>query len=190
MSKVTLRPAVEADMPQVTQILNHYIETTVITFRMEPIEVSLSNSSFQSVKEAGLPYIVATNEENKVLGYTYVSGYRVPSHMGYRHTVEMTIFCHPEARQQGIGASLLRKLIALCQDLKTAEAKEYIQGNVEHPGIKQILAVMAVDEDGPEKGMGLANWYTRFGFKQVARLEKVGNKHGKWIDTVFMQLSL
>ena len=66
--------------------------------------------------------------------------------------------------------------------------RENLQGSI--PRITQVLAVMAIDPDGLNAGYGLRDFYVRWGFVQVGHLRKVGYKMGKWLDTLFMQLSV
>ena len=56
--------------------------------------------------------------------------------------------------------------------------------------IKQIVAVMSIDEQGPCRGLALRDWYLRKGFEEVGHLKKVGHKDGRWIDTLYMQREL
>jgi phosphinothricin acetyltransferase len=38
---------------------------------------------------------------------------------------------------------------------------------------------MAVDEDAPGQGLALRDWYRRWGFEEVGRLQGVGYKKGR-----------
>ena len=52
-------------------------------------------------------------------------------------------------------------------------------------GMRQVIAVIA-DSDDPAS----AALHTAFGFTEAGRLEHVGYKHRRWIDTLLMQRSL
>jgi len=46
--------------------------------------------------------------------------------------------------------------------------------------IGEVLAIMAVEEEGEGKGLALRDYYKRWGFREVGTLEKVGFKFGRW----------
>lgn len=77
--------------------------------------------------------------------------------------VEISLFCDPERQGQGIGSALLRRLL---EELGKGE-------------VKQVIAVMSVDEAGPEKGLKLKAFYERFGFEAVSLLMRL---HGGFRD--------
>jgi len=52
-------------------------------------------------------------------------------------------------------------------------------------GVRQVVAVVADTGDPASPRL-----HTRCGFREVGRLERVGFKHGRWVDTVLMQRSL
>ncbi|KAJ7069176.1 acyl-CoA N-acyltransferase [Mycena amicta] len=174
---IRVRPGRPADIPQITTIINHYIATSMTTFRLEPLAEAGVLETCHAVQTQNLPFLVAiADAEDTILGHTYASGYRMPSHAGYKHTVEISVFVAPGSRTRGVGTRLMD---ALLESLRHSPAE-----------VKQILAVMAVDPDGPDAGLGLRDWYGRWGFRQVGQLKRVGFKFGKWIDTLFLQLSL
>jgi L-amino acid N-acyltransferase YncA len=83
--------------------------------------------------------------------------------------VENAIYLAPEARGRGVGAVLLKAVLKRCAGA----------------GVRQVVAVIA--DTGDPASIRL---HTRFGFRHVGRLEQVGFKHGRWIDTVLMQRGL
>ncbi|KAJ7596813.1 acyl-CoA N-acyltransferase [Mycena floridula] len=168
-----VRSAKVSDLPEITSIFNHYIQTSVSTFRLTAVDLTTIEDTYRSILAQNLPYLVVKEpSSSQVLGYAYATGYRMPSHAGYAHTAEISIFVHPSSRTSGVGKLLMDRLIS---DL----------GDTNVP-ITEVLAIMAVDPDR----LGLEEWYGRWGFVQVGRLRNVGRKFGKWLDTLFLQLSL
>jgi L-amino acid N-acyltransferase YncA len=102
-----------------------------------------------------------------VVGYAYGGPWK--ERAAYRHTVENAIYLAPEARGRGVGRLLLDALLAACA----------------RAGVRQVIAVIA-DSGDPAS----ARLHARSGFRMVGRLEQVGFKHGRWVDTVLMQRSL
>jgi L-amino acid N-acyltransferase YncA len=192
----TVRAATHKDIPQITKILNHYIDNTVITFRLSRIDDPTMLSTFDAIRADNLPFLVVSDSESEegsdiILGYTYVTGYRTPSHMGYQHTTELSIFVHPSHIKSGVGSILMQRLLAILRNPEHESFSSYFEPTLPLPRVNEMLAVMSLDTDGPDGGYGLRDWYVKkWGFVQVGHLKKVGFKFGKWIDTLFCQLSL
>ena len=130
-----------------------------------------------------MPYLVAIDptsaSPDTILGYTYASGFR-GFMLGYIHSVEMTIFVHPEHRGWGIGNALMKEMLAQLKGrihVSSEVAEEGMETVKVEREVKQLFAIMAVDEVG--EGRGLKDWYGKWGFEEVGRLRKVGYKHGK-----------
>ena len=186
---ITIRPASPEDIPSVNNIQKHYILNTVITFKIEPNSDEAALDNYNAIKEEGLPYIVAVHEtNNEVVGYCYASSFR-GGKPAYRHTLELSLFCQPESVRQGIGTLLLDRIVNVLRF--PSEWKGYYDGTrlFDYPP-RQLMAVMAVDIDGPGEGLKLRDWYQRFGFVERGRLKEVGWKKERWVDTVYLQLDL
>ena len=52
-------------------------------------------------------------------------------------------------------------------------------------GMEQVIAVIADTDDPASQAL-----HRSAGFNEAGRLARVGYKHGQWIDTVLMQISL
>lgn len=185
----TVRPAVPEDIPAINAIHRHYVLNTVITFVIEPNSDEATLANYQKVKEEGLPYLVAVDQDQStILGYTYVSSFRGVK-PGYRHSLELSLFCHPDHVRKGIGHHLLTRLVDVVKDPESW--KDYFEGTrLYEAKPKQLMAVMAIDIDMPGEGLKLRDWYVQRGFEQRAHLKEVGWKKNRWIDTVYLQLAL
>lgn len=185
-----VRPAVEADLPGVLAIFHHYVLQTVTSFLVQEANLDYITAPFQRAKERGLPYFVAV-QEGQVVGYAYASPFR-GFMLGYGHTVEITIFLHPIHTKKGLGTQLINTLL---NALKSAKHISREAGHEDKPvefEVWNVMAIMSVDdqsEDG-KFGMALKEWYEKWGFKVVGRLEGVGWKKGRRLDTIYMELQL
>ena len=83
---------------------------------------------------------------------------------------KISIYVAPEAKGRGIGRLLLERLIVEC----------------ESAGFRQMIAVIG---DGGRQSPSV-RLHERLGFRHSGVLEGSGYKHGRWLDTVFMQLSM
>ena len=116
--------------------------------------------------EPGLPYLVAA-VDGRITGYAYCAPWK--TRPAYRYTVEDSVYVAPDAVGMGVGGRLLD---ALLEDCAAA-------------GIREVIAVI-VDADAN----GSLTLHRRRGFVEAGRLERVGFKHGRWLDTVLLQKSL
>ncbi len=164
--KPRLRPLELKDMEQVAAIYAHYVASGVVTFDEVAPDVEAWSAKAGSVVARGLPFLVA-DVGGKVAGFAYASPWR--PRPAYRHTVEDTVYVAPSKLRRGVGRLLLDALIENCR--KT--------------GIEQLIAVIADTGDPASQAL-----HRSVGFIDAGRLVRVGFKHGQWIDTVLMQISL
>lgn len=88
--------------------------------------------------------------------------------MGYRYSVETTVYVRPDCVRRGIGSALVKALIDEC------EAR----------GFRQAFAVIASSEPAS------VILHARAGYRPVGTLEGAGWKHEQWIDVFLMQRKL
>ncbi|KAF2004789.1 hypothetical protein P154DRAFT_484877 [Amniculicola lignicola CBS 123094] len=143
--------------------------------------------SANRVRTCRLPFITAKNEQGEVIGYAYCGTFR--ERKGYRHTVELSLFCRFDSVGKGVGAQLLTKVIDIIKE--PGEFPEYITTpRSEDDKVRMVMACMSVDETSWNNGLGLRDFYIRHGFEQVGYMNKVGEKMGRWIDVCYLQLSV
>jgi L-amino acid N-acyltransferase YncA len=164
--KPQLRPLELKDVEQVTEIYAYYVASGVATFDEIAPDAGAWSGTAGSIVARGFPFLVA-EVGGEVTGFGYATVWR--SRPAYRHTVEDTIYVAPDRLRQGLGRMLLDGVIEGCRNA----------------GVEQVIAVIA-DTGDPAAGA----LHRSAGFVEVGRLNKVGFKHGQWIDTVLMQLSL
>jgi phosphinothricin acetyltransferase len=161
-----IRPAAQIDVPAITAIYADAVLTGTATFELDPPDETEMERRRAELVAGGFPYFVAIRE-NQVLGYAYAGPYR--ARPAYRFAVEDSIYLAPDARRQGIGRALLAALI------ETSTAR----------GFRQMLAVI-----GDSQNAGSVAVHRALGFRLVGTFADVGWKHGRWLDTVLMQLPL
>lgn len=193
-----IRPATEADMPQVLAINTHYVLHTVVTFLQNPAPLSSYVAKFKDITTRGLPFLVAVNDETNVdeaavqqetvIGYTYLSPFR-GALLSYGPSVELSLFVHKDHTSCGVGSVLLSTLLGSLQGGKVKHlAREhagYPDYEVLTPGcgvpVQNVIACMSLDtEEGKEGGEGLRKWYEKRGFVERGRLKGIGFKKGRW----------
>jgi L-amino acid N-acyltransferase YncA len=173
---IEVRQAGNHDLPQVQAIFEYYVLNTVVSFLIQKPPSDYIKSRFEESKKRRLPYLVAIEADaGKIVGYAYASAFR-GFMLGYGHSVEMTVFCHPEHRKKGIGDELMDELLKALRATKHISQEAGHEENLVEFNIKKVFAVMAVDEAAPRGGLALRDWYMKWGFEEVGRLKGVGFK--------------
>ncbi len=163
---VSLREAAAGDAAAIAEIYAHHVRTGAATFEIEPPDAAEMERRWREIVARGLPYFVAETD-GVVAGYAYAGTYR--PRIGYRFTVEDSIYLHPEFQGRGLGQMLLARLIAEC------EAR----------GARQMIAVI-----GDSRNAASIRLHAKLGFRMVGAFENVGWKFDRWFDTVLMQRPL
>jgi phosphinothricin acetyltransferase len=163
---VTIRDAVPADIPAIQAIYAHHVLHGLASFEEVAPDAREMRARFDAVVAGGKPYLVA-ELHGEIAGYGYASAYRTRS--AYRFTLENSIYVDERHRGRGVGSALLQALIARCR----------------RGPWRQMLAIIGDSANAASIGV-----HRKAGFRQVGVLERVGFKHGRWVDSVLMQLEL
>lgn len=167
MSSLVLRDAVEDDLDRIAEIYADAVTTGTASYELEPPSRAEMAARFATLQRGGFPYIVAETPDG-IAGYAYAGPFR--PRPAYRFVVEDSIYIAPAAKGQGLGAMLLKELIVRCETL----------------GFRQMIAV--IGDGRPENAS--VRLHERLGFRHSGTLQGSGYKHGRWLDTMFMQLAM
>lgn len=161
-----IRIATPQDAPTVNAIYAHYIAHSLATFHESNKTVEERAREMEWLLET-YPFLVAEDESGRFLGFANAEPIRPQS--GYRFSVELTIYLHPEApKGRGIGTALYERLLSIltAQGFCTAYAVLYGKN---------------------EQSLRL---HRRFGFEEAALLKNSAFKQGEWLDTRLLQKAL
>lgn len=167
MSRIEIRSATASDLDAITAIYADAVTNGTASYELEPPSRQEMQSRYSGLATGGFPYLVA-EEDGEVLGYAYAGPFR--PRPAYRFIVENSVYVAPAAKGRGIGMALMRALIAEAERL----------------GFRQMIAVIG---DG-HAGSASVKLHAKLGFKPSGVLEGTGYKHGRWLDTAFMQLAM
>ena len=109
---------------------------------------------------------MAEATDGSLLGYAYATQFR--DRAAYRFVCEDSIYIRADARGQGLGKALLAALLDACTAV----------------GFRQMVAVIGGAEPASEA------LHASLGFALAGRLSSIGRKHGRWLDTLYMQRAL
>lgn len=160
-----IRAATRADLPALLEIHNDAIRTTTAIWDDDEVELAERATWFEARTDAGLPILVA-DRDGAVAGYASYGPWRPKS--GYRHSVENSVYVHPDHRGQGAAKRLMQELVA-------------------HARTTDVHAVIAGIEASNEVSIRL---HESLGFRRVALIPEVGTKFGRWLDLAYLQLLL
>ncbi len=168
MSTIAIRDAAPSDLDRITGIYADAVTNGTASYELEPPTRAEMAARFDGLKAGGFPYLVAVDETGAVVGYAYAGAFR--PRPAYRFIVEDSVYVAPEAKGRGVGRLLMERLIEAVRVL----------------GFRQIVAVIG---DGHADSASV-KLHEKLGFAHSGRLVGSGYKHGRWLDTVFMQLEL
>ena len=163
---MVIEPATSGDAPALAAIYAVHVLTGTATFETEPPDAAEMAARLAKVQHGNGIWLVARGADGAVLGYAYAAQFR--DRPAYRHACEDSIYIDAARRGQGIGRALLDAL------LPAAEAAGY----------RQMLAVI-----GGAEPASIA-LHAAAGFVHAGQMRSVGRKHGRWLDTVYMQRAL
>jgi phosphinothricin acetyltransferase len=161
-----MRPADRADLPRLTEIYNHYVIHTPVTFDLELYTVERRAAWFEQFAPSGRYRLLVAEENGLVLGYAGTTRFRVKP--AYDTTVETTVYVAQAALGQGLGRKLYAGLFAAL----TGE------------NIHRIVAGYTLPNPGSAK------LHDDFGFKPVGIFSEVGYKFGRYWDVAWTERPL
>lgn len=164
MSDLVIRSLLDADVPQITAIYAHWVETGTSSFELEAPEVGEMRARFAALAEKDLPRLVATRD-GRIVGYAYAGLYR--PRPAYRFTLEDSIYLARESVGTGIGRPLLTALIDACRGR----------------GCRNLMAVVG----DSATNTGSVHLHTALGFVPVGNARNIGFKFDRWLDVLTMQ---
>jgi L-amino acid N-acyltransferase YncA len=164
---IEIRAATADDLDRITEIYGKAVTHGTASYELEPPSRAEMATRFETLVAGGYPYLAAV-EDGILLGYAYAGPFR--PRRAYRFMVEDSIYLAPESQGKGVGGLLLAALVDSATTL----------------GFRQMAAVIG---DG-ERNQASVKLHERAGFRHAGRLEGSGFKHGRWLDTVFMQLTM
>lgn len=161
-----IRPALAADAAAIQAIYAHHVTHGTGTFEEVPPAVEEMAARMDAVLAKGCPFLV-DEVGGTVRGFAYAGPFRLRS--AYRYTVEDSVYVASDSMGKGLGRALLAAVVETCRDI----------------GVREILAVIGDSANAASVGV-----HRSCGFEMIGTAKGVGYKHGRFLDVVFMQLSL
>ncbi|HEY9437502.1 MAG TPA: GNAT family N-acetyltransferase [Streptomyces sp.] len=170
--QVQVKPGVIADLDALTDIYNHYVRETALTFDTAPFTSEQRVPWLRSHSEDGPSRLLVAHDVRtaanapEVLGYATSSPFRAKA--AYSTSVEVSVYCAPGATGRGVGTLLYTTLF-------DALAREDIHRA--YAGIAQ-----------PNEAS--VRLHSAFGFRHVGTYTQVGRKFGRYWDVAWYEKRL
>ena len=162
---IKLRPATLNDLPAVLEIVNYEILNTTAIWDYDIRTLEQQIEILNEKQNKNFPFLVA-EKEGKIAGFGTYGTFR--HKIGYRFTVEHSVYVHKNFHGNGIGATLLNELIEIAKTQK----------------LHTMIGVIDSENHGS------ISFHQKMGFEMVGHIKQTGYKFDRWLDSVFMQLML
>jgi phosphinothricin acetyltransferase len=161
-----VRAAQPADLPGLTDIYNHYVATSGVTFDTTPFTLEEREEWFSHYATSGPHRLLVADEDDEVVGYATSSPFRPKP--GYVTSVETSVYLRSDATGRGLGSMLYRALFA-------AIARE---------DLHRAYAGVALPNDAS------VALHERLGFRELGTYVEVGRKFGRYWDVLWFERAL
>ncbi|WP_228000944.1 GNAT family N-acetyltransferase [Nocardia australiensis] len=161
-----IRDAHEGDLPAILDIHNANIADSTSIWDDEQVELADRQTWFRTRIAAGFPVLVA-DVGGTVAGYASYGQWRPK--VGYRYSVENSVYVAEGHHRRGLATALLTELVTRAREAGT------------------VHAMIAAIESSNAASIAL---HERHGFATVGEMPEVGYKFGHWLDLTLMQLAL
>ena len=161
MENALIRLASSADLEAIDRIYNHWVLHSTCTYQLE-VDAPPKRREWLAAHGPQHPVTVAEVGQ-EVVGWGALSPFH--PRLGYRYSVEDSLYVDANYQRRGIGRALLADLLQRA-------------GRLEHH------VVIALIDSQQEHSIRL---HAQQGFVQAGRLHEVGFKFGQWLDVCYME---
>lgn len=162
----TIRPVKSSDLPDIVDILNHYILQTAITFDTQPYTSERRAPWLEQFSETGRYQCLVAEWQGSVIAYAN-SG-RLREKAAYDTSVEVSIYRRHDIQMPGLGSELYRELFARLQD----------------EDVHRAHALITLPNDAS------IAIHKKFGFYDVGTLNEAGRKFDQYHSVRWMEKKL
>lgn len=161
-----ISPCTRAHAPAILALFNHAILHTTALYDYAPRTAAFMETWFDAKERDQLPVLGAFTPDGTLAGFATFGPFRPQT--GFRHTVEHSVYVHPDHQGRGLAKHLLRALIA--------EAR-----------VRHVHVLVGVIDADNAASLAL---HRSLGFTPAGTLRAAGYKFGRWLDVEFVQLTL
>lgn len=163
-----IRSARAEDATRISEIYNHFVLETAVTFDTEPTTPEERAAWLEQFSAVGPHRIFVAAEGGRVLGYACSHRFRVKP--AYDPSVETSIYLDPSATGAGLGSKLYEELFRSLAPDPAGAHRAY--AGITLPNAASVAL------------------HRRFGFRPVGRFREVGRKLDRWWDVEWYEKEL
>lgn len=163
--QINIQKATLSDVNSILEIVNDAIANTTAIYDYDLRTLEEQTEWFLLKEKNNFPVFVA-ELNNEIVGFGTYDSFR--SKIGYRFTVEHSVYVKEGFAGKGIGKLLLEQLIS------TAKSENY----------HVMIGVIDASNENSIR------FHEKFGFESIGILKEVGFKFNRWLDANLMQLKL
>ena len=156
--------ATKEDVKGILTIYNDAILNTTATFDTKIKTLEEMESWFNNHSE--LYPVIVSKENDVVTGYCSLTQFKEKD--AYKHTVELSVYIHPEHRRKGLARKLMEEIIVIAKEL----------------GHHTVISCITSGNEVSEK------LHEKLSFKKVGQINKAGQKFNQWLDIVYYQIMI
>ncbi len=161
----TIRYATPDDAPAVRAIYAPYVESTVISFELEPPDIDEMRQRISKTLMTH-PWLVYISPDGELCGYAYATKNR--DRIAYQWSAEVSVYIAIDYHGQGIGRALYTALFDILR----------VQG------FYTAFAGIALPNEAS------IAMHHACGFQPAGVLPMIGHKFSRWIDVAWYSLTL
>ncbi|MFE5809213.1 GNAT family N-acetyltransferase [Streptomyces sp. NPDC056491] len=158
LEEVQVRPGTEADLVPLTDLYNHYVRETAVTFDTAVFTPEQRRPWLHSYSEDGPHRLLVAWTGDRMAGYATSSTFRPKP--AYATSVEASVYLAPHAVGRGIGTLLYEALFAAL---------------AEEP-VRRAFAGIALPNEASVR------LHERFGFRRIGEFTEAGRKFDRYWD--------
>lgn len=160
----SINPISHEDRESIMDIFNYYVDNSFAAYPVNRLPYQAFDMFLQMSN--GYPTGTIRDQSGRIVGFGMLRLHKdMPS---FSQTAEVTYFLHPDHTGKGLGKRLL----------------DFLEKGAVDKGITNILA--SISSLNP----GSIEFHRKNGFIECGRFRKVGRKHGREFDIVWMQKML
>ena len=161
-----VRPGRLDDLPALTDLYNHYVRDSAVTFDVDEFSVEARRAWFDHYAPTGPHRLLVAVEHDEVVGYATCSPLRPKP--AYATSVETTVYLRAGAAGRGLGTLVYRRLF----------------GALAGEDLHRAFAGVALPNDASEA------LHRRLGFTEIGTYGEVGRKFGRYWDVRWFERPL
>jgi len=163
MSAAVVRRAQPSDLQPLTDIYNHYVLHTPVTFDIAPWTLERRAAWLAGFGDGGRHQLFVAELDGRVVGYGGSGRFRAKA--AYDTSVESSVYLDPDATGQGLGKRLYTRLLS----------------ELEGTGVHRVMAGMTLPND-VSRALHLG-----MGFTSCGVMHEVGHKFDRYWDVEWLE---